>query len=369
MAEAWIDGRPAALEVAAGEAARLLSASRLAVIAGLGADVAGARAALALAGRLHGVVDHMHADALLHVFDVIRESGMLITTPAEAAVRADTILLVGSGLSVAWPDLGRRLLSRAPDPKFAESRKIYWLCAGSDRLKLGSGGPHIEAVGRDVEQLPTLLAALRTRLAGRPCGNSPLSGKALDRLVASLSAARFGVAVWSAAELDVLSTEMLCGIVKDLNASTRFSGLPLMPGDNAWGVTQVCGWMSGFPMRTGFGRGYPEHDPWRFEARRLVESGEADCVLWISAYRPAAPGWNADVPVIALTATGASFSRTPKVLIPVGRPGVDHDAVERLPETGTIGHVKASQRSDAVSVAQAICHIAAALPPDGVSPC
>ena len=28
----------------------------------------------------------------------------------------------------------------------------------------------------------------------------------------------------------------------------------------------TAGWMTGFPPRTGFGRGYPEHDPWRFEA-------------------------------------------------------------------------------------------------------
>ena len=75
----------------------------------------------------------------------------------------------------------------------------------------------------------------------------------------------------------------------DLNAPTRFSGLPLAPADNAMGVLQTCGWMTGFPMRTGFGRGFPEHDPWLFDGQRLVDSGEADCVLWISAYRAAAP--------------------------------------------------------------------------------
>ena len=49
--------------------------------------------------------------------------------------------------------------------------------------------------------------------------------------------------------------------------------------------------MTGFPMRTAFGRGYPEHDPWRFDATRLVESGEADGALWISAYRATKPQW------------------------------------------------------------------------------
>ena len=27
-------------------------------------------------------------------------------------------------------------------------------------------------------------------------------------------------------------------------------------------------------MRTGFGRGFPQHDPWLFDSRRLTASGE-----------------------------------------------------------------------------------------------
>ena len=45
------------------------------MIAGLGTDVAGARAAIALAERLGGVVDHMHAAAVLRDLAVMREAG------------------------------------------------------------------------------------------------------------------------------------------------------------------------------------------------------------------------------------------------------------------------------------------------------
>jgi formylmethanofuran dehydrogenase subunit B len=48
MNHAWIAGKPAALETAIAEAAKLLGASRYPLIAGLGTDVAGARAAIAL---------------------------------------------------------------------------------------------------------------------------------------------------------------------------------------------------------------------------------------------------------------------------------------------------------------------------------
>ena len=72
---------------------------------------------------------------------------------------------------------------------------------------------------------------------------------------------------------------MLHGLVRDLNDTTRFSTLPLPGLDNGAGVLAACGWTTGFPMRTGFGSGVPIHDPWQFDADRLVASGETDCVV------------------------------------------------------------------------------------------
>jgi formylmethanofuran dehydrogenase subunit B len=152
---------------------------------------------------------------------------------------------------------------------------------------------------------------------------------------------------------------MLCGIVSDLNAHTRFTGFPIAPGDNAVGVLQACGWMTGFPMRTGFGRGYPEHDPWRFDGVRMVADREADCVLWISAFRAAPPPWRDGPPVIALTTGEAALGGSPAVQIEVGRPGVDHDGVEHFAPLGTLVAREATRRSETISVADAIGRIAA----------
>jgi formylmethanofuran dehydrogenase subunit B len=370
MGHAWIDGRPVALHAATAEAARLLGASRVPVVAGLGTDIAGARAALALAERLGAAVDHMNSSALLRDIDVMREAGVMVTTPNEARLRADVVLMVGADLVDAWPELPERLLTPPAPPQVdgGGRRHIIWICPGSGPTPT-PGGEGMQVIGRGTADLPVLLAALRARVAGRPVGKNRLSTKALDALAADLRSARFGVAVWSAAELDALTIEMLCGLVEDLNAKTRFTGLALAAGDNASGVLQACGWMTGFPMRTGFGRGYPEHDPWRFDATRLVETGEADCALWISAYRPAAPDWKRDVPLIALTGQGANFRRTPRVHIDVGRPGTDHDAVEHFPATGTLVAVTARKRSASISVADAVAQIASALPSAGAWPC
>ncbi len=358
MARAWIGGKPAALERALAEAAGLLAASRCPLITGLGTDVAGARAAIGLAERIGAVVDHVNADTLLRDLVVLREAGMMLTTPSEARLRADTLLLVGRGLEKDAPELARWLGLDAPREHDAQGRRvIVRLCPGRAAMPL----PGETRIGRDPDQVPTLLAALRARLAGRPAGKTGVAAKAIADLAKLLEASRFGVAAWSARDLDPLVIEMLCGIVADLNATTRFSGFSIAPGDNAVGVLQACGWMTGAPMRTGFGRGYPEHDPWRFDGARMVASREADCVLWISAYRAVPPPWADGPNVIALTTGDAALDGTPAVQIEVGRPGIDHDGVEHFAPLGTLVAVDATRRSEAMSVADAIERLAAAL--------
>ncbi len=366
MHHAWIDGAPAELHTAAATAARLLEASRQPLMAGLGTDVAGARAATALAQRIGAAIDHMNADTLFRDLDVSREAGMMLTTPSETSMRADTLLLVGPGVIDASGGLPRHLFGIAGERGDSRrmERRIFWLCPGRDADAAGN----TTTIGLEARDLPVLLATLRARVNGRPAGPSTVPAQVLDGLADALKAARFGVAVWSAAELDALTIEMLCGVVADLNATTRFSGLPLAPGDNAIGVLHVCGWLTGFPMRTGFGRSYPDHDPWRYQAARLVDSGEADCVLWISAYRAATPEWSGDPPTIALAPADAKFRKRPRVHIAVGAPGRDHDGVEHHAMIGALAAVAATRRSEALSVADAIASIAAHLA-DGSSSC
>jgi formylmethanofuran dehydrogenase subunit B len=364
MDRAWIDGKAVTLKAAIAEAAKLLRASHCPVVTGLGTDIAGARAAIALAKRLGGVVDHMHSDALLNYLDVMREAGVMITTPSEARARADYFLLVGPEAASAFAELPRLLLGPTAPEAGGTSRRVGWLCPGRDAMSAFGDAIEVRAIGRNRGELAAMLAILRARVAGRPIGKSLVSRKLLDEFVADLTAARFGVAVWSPAALGPLETEMLQGIVADLNGKTRFSSLPLPPGDNALGVLQVCGWMAGFPIRTGFGRSLPEHDPWRFDARRLAEAGEVDCALWISAYGAAPPEWVDAVPVIALTTPDAPMRRPARVAIEIGQPGVDHNAVGYVTAVGALGSITVARPSSAASVAHVLSEIATTLPAD-----
>ena len=60
-----VDGAEAPLDRAAAAAAHLLEQARMPLVAGLGTDVEGTRAAVALAERLHGAYDHMSSEFAL----------------------------------------------------------------------------------------------------------------------------------------------------------------------------------------------------------------------------------------------------------------------------------------------------------------
>jgi formylmethanofuran dehydrogenase subunit B len=359
---ASISGAPASVENAAAAAAQLLARSAQPLIAGLGADIEGARAAIALAERVGGVVEHAHSAALMRDLDSLRESGVMLTTPGEARVRADVVLLVGDGLVEAWPGLSERLLRPPARPHGADvKRSIVWLAPRADAAIPGFGGDvEVVAAGLGATRAGNL-AALRARVKGRPVTGARIPGPALDAIAAKLKGARFGVSVWAAAHLGALEIEMLNGLVRDLNEKTRFSTLPLAAPDNGAGVLAVCGWMTGFPMRTGFGVGAPLHDPWRFGAERLIASSETDCVVWISAFGAPPPTWRRALKFIALCEGTTQFAEEPNVRIVVGRPGVDHDAVVHSPETGTLVAIAASAPSAAPRVAQVLERIGACL--------
>src|SRR3984893_2467818 len=109
MNEARINGKPALLAAAAERAAEILSAARMPVIAGLGTDVAGARASILLAERLRGAYDHMKCETIFADLDVMRQAGLMFTTPNEARLRADVFLFIGRDLTRVWPAMMDRL--------------------------------------------------------------------------------------------------------------------------------------------------------------------------------------------------------------------------------------------------------------------
>ena len=345
-------------DAAVAEAARLLARSTLPVIAGHIDDAAAASAAFRLAKAIGGVVDHAAAEASLRDHAILSQTGCMLVSPGEARQRADTFLLVGDRPLRAWPALPDFLLAEGPThiSDVGPKRVLLAFCGKQP----GPWQSAVEVVWRqaDPDKLPTLLGALRARIAGRPIAAS-LSGEDIDRLAATLKAARFGVALWCAGELDAMALEMLTGLIKDLNAETRWSGVSVVEDGGAAAATLVSGWTTGFPLRTAFGRGYPEHDPWRFDARRLVQSGEADAIVWIAAPGEAAPAWLGEIPTVELS---TQPRRSEAICIAAGVSGLDHDAVVYDQRTGTLVRHIAAEPSGIPNVAAVLDRLTALLP-------
>jgi formylmethanofuran dehydrogenase subunit B len=346
-----------AFEAVIEEAAKLLSARAFPLVAGLGADVAGVVAALRLAERLGGAVDHSASEAVLREAAVLHDAGLMSVSPGEARQRADTLLFVGERALRSWPDLSLTLISDGPTHLSETPPARALLSVGPGATALPSS-PAV-SLACDSETLPGMLGALRARVGGRPAATGA-DLPAIDRIVERLKAARFGVAVWSPDDLDALTIEMLSGLIKDLNAETRWSAISVAGDITAAGATIACGWMTGYPLRVGFGRGFPEYDPWRFEARRLVESGEADSAVWISALGEAPPAWLDGIPIVHI-GDGAIEGGSASVNVAVGRPARDHDAVLFDRRTGTLVQYAASGPTNMPTAADALNGILARL--------
>jgi formylmethanofuran dehydrogenase subunit B len=343
-----IGGKPASLDDAIMQAAQLLGRSRAPLFAGLAADIAGIRAALRLAERIGAVVDDLGSDGLFRNLRVLQDSGWMTTTLGEIRNRMDAMLIVGPDPTAAYPRFYERCVA-SPDTMFgARKRAPRMFRLGAPDLK-PPAELEITQFPCDAAQLPAALAALRALINGRPVEADRVVGvplATLQEIAAALRNAEYGIVAWSAAAFDATSAELivqvLVELVRDLNRTTRCSGLPLGGSDNLIGANQACTWQYGLPLRTSFAGGVPIHDPLLNSARRRLAAAETDAVVWISAFRDTVP---AGLPanLIALAPPGTKLDRVPAVQIPVGTPGIDHagqifrmDNVVALPLRGLL---------------------------------
>ena len=341
-----VSGRTVNLAIAAGEAARLLARSRLPLFAGMAADIAGQRALLALADRSRGTVDHLRSPGLFRNLLALMDGGAVMTTLSEARNRADFVLVIGPDPRRTAPRLFERLLT--PGALFLDAkveRAVVFLC-GEVEAPLPQD-VRVETLSAPLERVAEIMAALRVLVAGKVLPAPAVAGvsaETLASLAQRLKAARYGVAVWTAAEFGMphadLAIQAMMELVKDLNTETRFAALPLAGPDGVVGAHQTMLWQAGVPLRSAFLDDGPRFDPWLYDGQRMLAAGEADLLVWTSAFAPLPPPAG-DRPTVALTAPGTGFAREPEVVIPVGIPGIDHggtlfrtDAVVALPIAG-----------------------------------
>lgn len=356
-----VAGKPVDPAAAARAAADILKSARRPLVSGLACDVGGHRAALDLAERIGASVDHMNGRGQFRNWLAFQDGGWMTTTLSEVRNRADVVVLAGT-TAEAFPRFFERCLT--PDSQFGDlARRVILLGASASSCP----EPFAEAalsIPVETPRFGELFAALRARLAGLPLRAPEVAGVSaaqIDTLAEAFQGARYGVLVWNAAELDFpgadLAIQSMVDLVKDLNRTTRWSGLPLGGNDGDTSAAQVCTWRTGYPLRVAYESAGPRYEPLLFDARRMLAEGGADALVWIAALDPERGPPDHPCPTIVLGRPDMAFTRMPEVFIPVAVPGVHHagfmhrmDGVVALP-------LMARTPSSLPSVAQALAAI------------
>jgi formylmethanofuran dehydrogenase subunit B len=332
QAQARVAGAPVALEVALDEAARLLRGARRPLVAGLDVDVAGMRAVLDLARRCGAAVDHVNSAVKYRNLHVLQEAGWITTTLAEARNRADLFVLVGDGWRTRFPRFVERVVAPASDMFGAPAARRIILLTDDPAAATAAlpAGVECLVVGLPIAALPAAASLLGGLLQGKPVEPARLgsvAGEGLQQCAEWMRAARYGVLVWAAGDLDFphaeLTVQALMQCVRVSNAGTRFAALPLAATDGDLTANAVQTWQSGVSFPASYANGRVDFDPLRHHWRNVLARGEADLLIWVSSLGlgdlPADPG----VPVVALGRADREFAQAPAVYVPVATPGVD----------------------------------------------
>ncbi len=366
-----IQGKDVSLAEAVTEAAALIRKADNPLFGGLAAGVEGMRAALALAERAGGVVDHALSEGQYRNVRVLQSAGWTTSTLTETRNRADLLMIVGSDIRKLHPRFFERIVS-PPNSMFdvtAPKRTVVFVGEVPER-KVAAGPKVGEVIALPcmVDQIGEVLGALRARLRGFRVNAKTAGGVSLakiDALAETCRKAEYGVVVWAPPTLDVphaeLIVEQATGLVKDLNTSQRFAGLSLGGNEGAVTAAAVTTWQSGFPLRISYASGAPQFDPYSYSIIRMLMAGEGDLLVWIASISPDLSPPSTDIPMIVLGTPGLKLPQKPAVFIPVGTPGVDHagrlircDSVVSLP-------LKNLHRAELPRVADVLGSIEAAL--------
>jgi len=346
-------------------AAELLARARLPVFGGLFTDINGASAALALAQQLGGIVDHAASEGLVRAARVMRETG---TTPAsfgEVRNRADTVVIIGKRPLERDPDLLDKLFPGKPGLPRPGDNKRALILLGAAKADVPKGVPVTKINGKTpVLELVALLAAA-TREGLFEVRDKALR-KQLDGAGQRLRDSAFAVFVYDPAELAEPVLHTVLESVRHLVKTTRAATLSVSAPGNGDGVNLCSTWTCGLPVRTSFARKVPENHLWAYETERLLESGEADALVWIDALHGGEAGKPKGgfrgIPAVVLSAKPVRAGRD-DVVIEVACAGADHDAALFLPPIAGIGVVKAAKpNTDRPSVADVLTQIAERLP-------
>ena len=375
-AKPMVKGKAVELPQAIEAAAALIKKAQLPLYGGVATDVDGVRAALSIADRTGGVIDHALSEGQFRNLKVLQSTGWIMSTLTEARNRADLFVIVGTDVHKLHGRFFERIVC-TPESMFEDEpskRTVVFIGEGLDTS--AAKGPRIDEVITlpcKLDKVGDVLAALRARLRGtdlkalettneaasstsaskrrpgflsalrppqraaettssaRPQAIDGVSLADIDALAERCKNARYGVMVWAPPGLNFpnadLTVQHISDVVKDLNLTTRFAGLSLGGNDGVVSGAAVGAWQTGYPLRLSYASGKPDYDIYRYSIGRMLAEKEGDVLVWIATISPEIVPPETSLPTIVIGTPGLKLKYTPDVFIPVGTPGVDHAGI------------------------------------------
>jgi formylmethanofuran dehydrogenase subunit B len=328
--------------------AELLAESRQVLFVVDAIDLAGAAAVVQLARQLDATIDHSEPIAL----GMSREKGWLGTAAGEAHLRADTCLYVGAidrqavepgaARRLLEPERGRTDLYIGTPNATAKEQELTWLTAAD-------------------EQSHMVIGLLRATLKGHQLQLEEPRRSAIAAFAATLQAARYGIALYGARQLDELAVESLAGLVDELSKTTRWSLLQIGSAKGQAELLRMTQALAGMSPPITFAGARARHEPWLAGARHIIARGEADLVVWISASDRAIPTWLTRAPKLAAITANHRRLAGSIAQLEIGIGGTDHPALSGDNWLEGFRLLPPAHSSDRPSAAAALAALAAEL--------
>jgi len=325
-AETRVNGRPASLEQALTEAARLLGGAKRPLVY-LAADISceTQREGVAIADRLHAATDSLAATATTAVLAAQRR-GRAGATLGEIRQHADLVVFWAVDPSTRYPRYGSRYVVEprgVAAPQGRNSRTLIAVDVGESRGPADADGRVAVAPTDEVDGLEMMRAAVQGR-----AGGADARFRTVVELARRMTEARY-VAIVADGEpglvpADPARAEALITLAQALNGPTRCALSTLRGGGNRSGADAVLTWQTGFPFAVDFARGHPSYHP-QAGAAALLGAGEVDAALVIGTPAtlpvPVAAGL-AGIRSVAIGPRASAATFQPAVAVDTGVAGI-----------------------------------------------
>ena len=289
---AMVHGVAVPLEEAFAKAAKILADARFPIVYGLSESVGEAqRMAVAIADRVGGCIDTTAGQAFSQSGMAFQSVGKVACSLGEVKNRADLIVLWGTNPTESHPRHADRYSTKASGLFTPNGRKdrhvvVVDICQTASAVEADQ---FLQVMpGKDFEVLWCLRALIKGVVVADSIGaRTGIPLEQLQDLANRMRSCQFGVLFFgsglSATSGGQMNVEAATILAQELNEFTRFYAMPMGERGNSNGAENVVAWQTGYPCAVHLGRGYPRYNPGEFSVSGILERGEADAALIISA--------------------------------------------------------------------------------------